>query len=138
MVNIKSQTNQALQGNLQGGLHGELAVPGDKSISHRGIMFGAISQGTTILRHFLTAEDCLSTLKAFQQLGVPIERDGETVTIKGVGLHGLKQPADALDMGNSGTTTRLIMGLLAGQKFQTKLVGDASLSKRPMKRVSIP
>ena len=138
MVNIKSQTNQALQGNLQGGLHGELAVPGDKSISHRGIMFGAISQGTTILRHFLTAEDCLSTLKAFQQLGVPIERDGETVTIKGVGLHGLKQPADALDMGNSGTTTRLIMGLLAGQKFQTKLVGDASLSKRPMKRVSEP
>ncbi len=120
------------------GLHGELSVPGDKSISHRGIMFGAISHGQTILHHFLTAEDCLSTLKAFQQLGVPIKRTGETVVIDGVGLHGLKKPDKPLDMGNSGTTTRLIMGLLAGQNFETTLFGDASLSKRPMKRVSEP
>lgn len=138
MEKVKISTTKQLQGNLQTGLNGELAVPGDKSISHRGIMFGAISEGTTILHHFLTAEDCLSTLKAFQQLGVPITRDGKTVKIEGVGLHGLQEPNEPLDMGNSGTTTRLIMGLLAGQNFQTKLIGDASLSKRPMKRVSEP
>lgn len=138
MEKVKITTTKELQGNLQAGLKGELAVPGDKSISHRGIMFGAISEGTTILHHFLTAEDCLSTLKAFQHLGVPITRDGKTVKIEGVGLHGLQEPNEPLDMGNSGTTTRLIMGLLAGQNFQTKLIGDASLSKRPMKRVSEP
>lgn len=120
------------------GLHGELTVPGDKSISHRGIMLGAISEGTTTLTHFLTSADCLSTLAAFQQLGVPIEREGTTVTVHGVGLHGLKPSKDPLDMGNSGTTTRLIMGLLAGQPFSTTLIGDASLSKRPMRRVSDP
>ncbi|MEE8824188.1 3-phosphoshikimate 1-carboxyvinyltransferase 1 [Lentilactobacillus sunkii] len=138
MEKVKISTTKQLQENLQTGLNGELAVPGDKSISHRGIMFGAISEGTTILHHFLTAEDCLSTLKAFQQLGVPITRDGETVKIEGVGLRGLQEPNEPIDMGNSGTTTRLIMGLLAGQNFQTKLIGDASLSKRPMKRVSEP
>lgn len=120
------------------GLHGELTVPGDKSISHRGIMLGAISEGTTTLTHFLTSADCLSTLAAFQQLGVPIEREGTTVTVHGVGLHGLKASKEPLDMGNSGTTTRLIMGLLAGQPFSTTLIGDASLSKRPMRRVSDP
>nr|WP_173667617.1 3-phosphoshikimate 1-carboxyvinyltransferase [Lentilactobacillus buchneri] len=138
MEKVKTQSTKQLQGSLQNGLHGELAVPGDKSISHRGIMFGAISEGTTILHHFLTAEDCLSTLKAFQQLGVPITRDGDTVTIQGVGLHGLHQAEQPLDMGNSGTTTRLIMGLLAGQNFPSELTGDASLSKRPMRRVSEP
>ena len=120
MEKVKTQSTKQLQGSLQNGLHGELAVPGDKSISHRGIMFGAISEGTTILHHFLTAEDCLSTLKAFQQLGVPITRDGDTVTIQGVGLHGLHQAEQPLDMGNSGTTTRLIMGLLAGQNFPSE------------------
>lgn len=134
----ETKSIKQLQGNLQTGLQGTLAVPGDKSISHRGIMFGAISEGTTVLHHFLTAEDCLSTLKAFQQLGVPITRDGDVVTIQGVGLHGLQQPEQPLDMGNSGTTTRLIMGLLAGQDFPTELTGDASLSQRPMKRVSEP
>ena len=138
MEKVKTQSTKQLQGSLQNGLQGELAVPGDKSISHRGIMFGAISEGTTILHHFLTAEDCLSTLKAFQQLGVPITRDGDTVTIQGVGLHGLHQAEQPLDMGNSGTTTRLIMGLLAGQNFPSELTGDASLSKRPMRRVSEP
>ncbi|MFC6253908.1 3-phosphoshikimate 1-carboxyvinyltransferase [Secundilactobacillus hailunensis] len=120
------------------GLHGELTVPGDKSISHRGIMLGAISEGTTTLTHFLTSADCLSTLAAFQQLGVPIERNGTTVTVHGVGLHGLKSSSEPLDMGNSGTTTRLIMGLLAGQSFKTTLIGDDSLSTRPMRRVSEP
>ncbi|MCT3400030.1 3-phosphoshikimate 1-carboxyvinyltransferase [Lentilactobacillus hilgardii] len=127
-----------LSDKLKTGLHGELSVPGDKSISHRGIMFGAVSKGRTTLHHFLTAEDCLSTLNAFQQLGVSIKRDGETVVIEGVGLHGLKQSGKPLDMGNSGTTTRLIMGLLAGQNFDSTLFGDDSLSKRPMKRVSEP
>lgn len=129
---------KTLKGKPATGLHGELVVPGDKSISHRGIMFGAISEGQTTLTHFLTSADCLSTLNAFKQLGVPIEREGTTVKIQGVGLHGLKASDQPLDMGNSGTTTRLIMGLLAGQQFDSTLIGDASLSKRPMKRVSVP
>lgn len=129
---------KTLNGKPSTGLHGTLVVPGDKSISHRGIMLGAISEGTTHLSHFLTSADCLSTLAAFQQLGVHIERDGQDVTIHGVGLHGLKPSAQPLDMGNSGTTTRLISGLLAGQSFTSTLIGDASLSKRPMKRVSVP
>lgn len=129
---------KTLKGKPATGLHGELVVPGDKSISHRGIMFGAISEGQTTLTHFLTSADCLSTLNAFKQLGVPIEREGTTVKIQGVGLHGLKASDQPLDMGNSGTTTRLIMGLLAGQPFDSTLIGDASLSKRPMKRVSVP
>ncbi len=129
---------KTLNGKPSTDLHGTLVVPGDKSISHRGIMLGAISEGTTHLSHFLTSADCLSTLAAFQQLGVHIERDGQDVTIHGVGLHGLKPSAQPLDMGNSGTTTRLISGLLAGQSFTSTLIGDASLSKRPMKRVSVP
>ncbi len=129
---------KTLKGKPTGGLHGTLVVPGDKSISHRGIMLGAISEGTTKLSHFLTSADCLSTLAAFQQLGVPIERVGTNVTIQGVGLHGLHASGQPLDMGNSGTTTRLIMGLLAGQNFDTTLIGDQSLSKRPMRRVSEP
>ncbi|ATI71572.1 3-phosphoshikimate 1-carboxyvinyltransferase [Lactiplantibacillus plantarum] len=120
------------------GLHGELGVPGDKSLSHRGLILGAISQGTTTLHHFLPAADCLSTLTALQQLGVPIERIGTTVMIRGRGLRGLSQPQQALDMGNAGTATRLLAGLLAGQPFKTTLVGDASLSQRPMERVRQP
>lgn len=129
---------KTLNSKPQAGLQGHLTVPGDKSISHRGIMFGAISQGQTVLHHFLTSADCLSTLAAFQQLGVPISRSGDTVTIEGVGLNGLSGSSTPLDMGNSGTTTRLIMGLLAGQPFDSTLIGDASLSKRPMRRVSDP
>lgn len=124
--------------NVQHGLHGTLAVPGDKSISHRGIMLGSLAQGTTHLHHFLTSADCLSTLEAFKAMGVPIERDGSEVVVHGVGMRGLRQPQTALAMNNSGTTTRLIMGLLAGQAFDTTLVGDASLSKRPMRRVADP
>ena len=120
------------------GLQGTLTVPGDKSLSHRGLILGAISQGTTTLHHFLPAADCLSTLTALQQLGVPIMRDSTTVTIIGQGLRGLTQPKQELDMGNAGTATRLLAGLLAGQSFTTTLIGDASLSQRPMERVRQP
>ncbi|MDT6981426.1 3-phosphoshikimate 1-carboxyvinyltransferase [Levilactobacillus zymae] len=120
------------------GLHGTSTVPGDKSISHRGLILGAISTGTTRLTHFLTAADCLSTLNALRALGVPIQRDGTTVTVTGQGLHGLRAANQPLDMGNAGTATRLMTGLLAGQAFDATLVGDASLSQRPMARVQQP
>lgn len=129
---------KSLHTNLQTGLKGELAVPGDKSISHRGIILGAISRGTTELTHFLPSEDCLSTIRAFQDLGVAIERQGDHVFVHGVGLNGLKKPDHPLDMGNSGTTTRLLLGLLSRQNFTTELTGDASLSRRPMRRVTDP
>lgn len=120
-------------------VHGTIRVPADKSISHRSIMFGALAKGTTTVRNFLYAEDCLSTLKAFEDLGVLITKhpDGR-IEIEGVGLDGFKQPIHPLDMGNSGTTTRLMMGILAKQPFDITLIGDASLSKRPMGRVMNP
>lgn len=119
-------------------LTGRITVPGDKSISHRSIIFAAISTGVTTIDNFLKSADCLSTMQAFKDLGVKIdERDGQVV-ITGVGLKGLTQSSQPLDMGNSGTSTRLITGLLAGQDFDSKLVGDASLSKRPMARVTDP
>ncbi|MFT8837825.1 3-phosphoshikimate 1-carboxyvinyltransferase [Liquorilactobacillus satsumensis] len=123
---------------LQHGLNGALAVPGDKSISHRALMLGAIAQGTTTIKHFLSSADCLSTLRAMQDLGIKITRDGDNVSVEGKGLTGLKKPEHPLNMGNSGTTTRLLMGLLAGQSFETELFGDTSLQKRPMRRVSEP
>ena len=118
---------------------GEARVPGDKSISHRSIMLGSIAEGTTHVTGFLEAEDCLSTMKAFQAMGVHVEgpKDGK-VTVHGVGLHGLKPPKEALYLGNSGTSMRLLSGLLSGQSFDTVLTGDESLSKRPMKRVTDP
>jgi 3-phosphoshikimate 1-carboxyvinyltransferase len=122
-----------------GQLSGVLRVPGDKSISHRSIMFAAIAEGVTTVEGFLTGEDCLCTMKAFQAMGVRIERTAETaLTIHGVGLHGLRSPDGPLDLGNSGTSMRLMAGLLSGQAFTSTLVGDASLSKRPMKRVIAP
>lgn len=120
------------------GLHGSIVVPGDKSISHRAIMLGAISEGKTVINHFLEGEDCLSTIKAFRDLGIEIEQDADQVVVNGRGLTGLKAANQALDMGNSGTTTRLMMGLLGGFPFKSELVGDESLSKRPMNRVSDP
>lgn len=120
------------------GLHGNLIVPGDKSISHRAVMIGAISQGTTEINHFLTGEDCQTTIQAFRDLGVQIEENNDSVLVKGVGFSGLKKPKKSLNMGNSGTTTRLMMGLLAGSNFSTQMVGDNSLEKRPMKRVADP
>lgn len=120
------------------GLQGTLQVPGDKSISHRALMIGSISEGETQIENCLIGEDCLSTLQAFRDLGVKIEQTGTQVTIHGVGLTGLKAASHPLDMGNSGTTTRLMMGLLAGQPFESQLMGDDSLQKRPMKRVAEP
>jgi 3-phosphoshikimate 1-carboxyvinyltransferase len=122
-----------------GKVTGTLRVPGDKSISHRSIMLGSLAEGTTHVTGFLEGEDALSTLNAFRAMGVQIEGpDHGRVTIHGVGMHGLKAPAGPLDMGNSGTSMRLLAGLIAGQKFSATLTGDVSLSKRPMERVAKP
>lgn len=119
-------------------LSGTIRVPGDKSISHRSIMFGSIAKGVTTVHDILRGEDVLSTMQAFRDLGVAVEDDGNVVTIHGVGFEGLKAPNNALDMGNSGTSIRLISGVLAGQDFEVEMFGDDSLSKRPMDRVTIP
>lgn len=121
-----------------GKLNGDLNIPGDKSISHRSIMFGAISEGTTTVTNFLTGDDCLSTIACFQKLGVEIIIDNTKVTIHGKGLDGLKEPNEVLDVGNSGTTIRLMLGILAGRPFFSTLIGDASIGKRPMTRVTKP
>ncbi|CAI3284595.1 3-phosphoshikimate 1-carboxyvinyltransferase [Enterococcus cecorum] len=119
-------------------LNGQIEVPADKSISHRSIMFGAIAKGTTTVKNFLRGEDCLSTLNGFKELGVPIEDDGQTITIQGVGFEGLKPALGPIDLGNSGTSIRLMMGILAGTNFQTTLFGDEYLNRRPMQRVMAP
>jgi len=119
-------------------LSGELKIPGDKSISHRSIILGSLSEGVTKVSGFLEGDDALSTLKAFQAMGVKIEREDDNVTIHGVGIHGLKKPEKPLDLGNSGTSIRLMSGILAAQAFDSELVGDESLSKRPMGRVISP
>jgi 5-enolpyruvylshikimate-3-phosphate synthase len=122
-----------------GVLNGRLRVPGDKSVSHRSIMLGSLAEGTTHISGFLEGEDSLATLKAFRQMGVEIEGPNNgRVTIHGVGMHGLIAPDGPLDLGNSGTSMRLLSGLLAGQKFHCVLTGDASLSSRPMRRVTEP
>ncbi|NLC43733.1 MAG: 3-phosphoshikimate 1-carboxyvinyltransferase [Clostridiales bacterium] len=147
-------------------LVGEVKIPGDKSISHRGVMLGSLAKGTTRLSHFLMSEDCLNTIKAFQAMGIDIEIIGDSsefigdssklseksvngdssqimqenisVIIHGKGLHGLKKPAKTIDSGNSGTTARLLAGILAGQAFEAVLDGDPSLRKRPMNRIITP
>ena len=119
-------------------LKGEVSVPGDKSISHRAVMFGALAKGTTRVSHFLEGADCLSTISCFRKMGIDIEKDGEDLLIHGRGLRGLNSPREILNAGNSGTTTRLISGILAGQKFISELDGDASLRSRPMKRIIDP
>ncbi|SDB06040.1 3-phosphoshikimate 1-carboxyvinyltransferase [Streptococcus henryi] len=119
-------------------LNGELRVPGDKSISHRSIMFGSLAKGVTKVHDILRGEDVLSTMQVFRDMGVQIEDNGDLVTIHGVGFDGLKAPENKLDMGNSGTSIRLISGVLAGQDFDVEMFGDDSLSKRPMDRVTIP
>lgn len=121
-----------------GRLRGSIQVPGDKSISHRAVMFGALAQGRTRVTGFLDGADCLATLKAFTAMGAQAQRDGTRIEIQGRGLHGLRAPAQPLDLGNSGTSMRLMAGLMAGQRFATSLVGDASLSRRPMGRVVLP
>lgn len=119
-------------------LQGEINIPGDKSISHRAVMIGAISEGTTEVTNFLQGADCLSTISCFQKMGIEIENTPEKITIHGKGLHGLSAPTEILDCGNSGTTTRLISGILSGQDFSSTLTGDASIQKRPMLRIMKP
>ena len=109
-MEIKKQTN----------LRGELTVPGDKSISHRAVMFGSLAQGTTKITHFLEGADCLSTISCFRKMGIDIERNASEILVHGKGLHGLSAPSETLDVGNSGTTTRLISGILAGQSFTSE------------------
>lgn len=120
------------------GLRGIIRVPGDKSISHRSIIFGSLATGETKVYDILRGEDVLSTIQVFRDLGVTIQDDGDVIRIQGVGFQGLQVPTAPLDMGNSGTSIRLISGVLAGQDFSVTMVGDDSLSKRPMDRVAIP
>ncbi len=120
------------------GLQGTITVAPDKSISHRAVMIGSISKGKTSIRNFLMGEDCLSTIDCFRKMGIPVEIEGNQVTVTGGGLYGLKAPEDLLYTGNSGTTTRLLCGLLTPQKFSCILDGDASIRKRPMNRVINP
>lgn len=119
-------------------LKGEIKVPGDKSVSHRAVMLGSIAKGQTTIKDFLMGEDCLSTIRCFQQMGVSITTTKNTVIVKGTGLHGLKKPEHILDVGNSGTTMRLMSGILCGQDFDCSLTGDSSIVKRPMARIIDP
>ena len=127
-MEIKKQTN----------LKGTLTVPGDKSISHRAVMFGSLANGTTRITHFLEGADCLSTISCFRKMGIEIDRNKDEILVHGRGLHGLTAPTEILDVGNSGTTTRLISGILAGQTFTSELDGDDSIRTRPMKRIMTP
>lgn len=127
-MEIKKQTS----------LHGEITVPGDKSISHRAVMFGSLADGTTRITHFLNGADCLSTISCFRKMGIKITQKDSEILVHGKGLHGLCAPDSILDVGNSGTTTRLISGILAGQNFVSELNGDASIQTRPMKRIMTP
>ncbi|AWE06999.1 3-phosphoshikimate 1-carboxyvinyltransferase [Lysinibacillus sp. 2017] len=122
----------------QSSLQGEITVPGDKSISHRSVMFGSIAKGKTTVNGFLLGEDCLSTIDCFKKLGVQIEVDGTNVTIESPGMEGWSEPKEVLYTGNSGTTTRLMLGILSGTNLHTVMTGDASIGKRPMRRVADP
>lgn len=130
-------TSKTLQYNRPS-LRGTLVVPGDKSISHRSVMFGAIATGKTTVSGFLLGEDCLSTIDCFRKLGVQIDVDGTNVTIESAGIDAWQEPSEVLYTGNSGTTTRLMLGILAGTKLHTVMTGDASIGKRPMRRVIDP
>lgn len=119
-------------------IKGRLRVPGDKSISHRAVMFGAISKGTTNIKGFLTGADCISTISIFKKMGIDIEIENTFVKVNGKGLYGLSAPKEILDCGNSGTTTRLVSGILSAQNFTSVLTGDKSIQKRPMNRITAP
>lgn len=119
-------------------LRGEVTIPGDKSISHRAVMFGALADGTTRITNFLQGADCLSTISCFRKMGIEIENTPTEILVHGKGLRRLSAPTDILDVGNSGTTTRLISGVLAGQNFTSTLTGDASIQSRPMGRIIKP
>jgi 3-phosphoshikimate 1-carboxyvinyltransferase len=131
MTSLKLKTNI-------NGLNGKITIPGDKSISHRSVMFGSIAYGETKVTNFLPGEDCLSTISCFRKLGVTIEESDNQLRIIGKGFEGLTEPTEVLDVGNSGTTIRLLMGILAGRPFFSSLVGDESIGKRPMTRVTNP
>lgn len=131
MASIKLKTNVK-------SLHGEIIIPGDKSISHRSVMFGAVAHGETTITNFLAGEDCLSTISCFRKLGVRIEEENNVIRIYGEGFEGLSEPSEVLDVGNSGTTIRLLIGILAGRPFFSTLIGDQSIGKRPMTRVTEP
>ncbi len=120
------------------GLKGVIQMPGDKSVTHRAVILGSIAQGTTVVKGFLSSQDCLRTVKAFEQMGIEIRKEGDELVIKGQGLRGLSEPANVLDLGNSGTGFRLLAGLLAGQRFSSVLTGDESLRRRPMRRIVDP
>jgi len=119
-------------------LSGEISVQGDKSISHRAVILGSIAEGTTRVTNFLPSEDCIRTIKAFEAMGINIEMNRNTLIINGKGLNGLTEPNDVMDMGNSGTSARLLCGLLSGQPFFSVMTGDSSLRRRPMKRIAEP
>ena len=132
MMNLSEEKNKSVK------LEGTISIPGDKSISHRSVMFGSIATGTTNITNFLAGEDCLSTIACFRELGVSIKQEGTSVEIHGNGLSQLNEPTRVLDVGNSGTTIRLMLGILAGLPFHVSLQGDDSIEKRPMKRVTGP
>lgn len=119
-------------------LHGKPRIPGDKSVSHRSLMFGALAEGVTEVSHLLESADVLSTWACLERLGVPIRRQGDRILVEGRGMQGFRKPKEILDCGNSGTTIRLLMGILSGQPLECVLTGDASLRKRPMKRIAAP
>ncbi|QOR65259.1 3-phosphoshikimate 1-carboxyvinyltransferase [Cytobacillus suaedae] len=119
-------------------LSGSITIPGDKSISHRAVMFGSIAHGKTTVLNFLEGEDCLSTIDCFRKMGVDISKESDSVVVNGRGFEKLQEPTDILNVGNSGTTTRLLLGMLAGTPFHSCLIGDESIAKRPMKRVTNP
>jgi 3-phosphoshikimate 1-carboxyvinyltransferase len=119
-------------------LSGEVKVPGDKSISHRAVMIGSLAKGDTVIENFLRAEDCMRTVDCFRKMGIEVDFEDSNVIIKGKGLFGLHEPTDVFDVGNSGTTIRLLLGILSGQKFHSTLTGDESIRRRPMGRVIEP
>lgn len=135
---MNSNNRSSFRVNPGGAITGRITVPGDKSISHRALMLAAIAEGETTIQGFLQGEDTLATARAFQQMGVAIDNDGSRVRVQGVGLHGLRAPNQALDLGNSGTSVRLMTGLLSAQAFDSELLGDKSLMTRPMLRIIEP
>nr|WP_157405956.1 3-phosphoshikimate 1-carboxyvinyltransferase [Bacillus manliponensis] len=132
-----SVMNKTIQ-HAKNGLQGRISIPGDKSISHRAVMFGAIAHGNTTIQGFLPGADCLSTISCFREMGVEILQQDDEVTVNGKGIEGLQEPKNVLDVGNSGTTIRLMLGILANTSFHSCVQGDASIGKRPMKRVTNP
>ena len=129
-MSLKGNTNFRIE--PSNSIIGKVNIPGDKSISHRAIILAAIADGESRIKNFLQGEDTLATIRVFQKMGVNIKNDGDIIIVKGVGLHGLRAENPTLDFGNSGTSVRLLSGLLSAQNFSSQLIGDASLIKRPM------